>query len=123
MSSIRATVTASETETRILMQDETRDLLVARLGPLDIAHRYALRMLLEAVALWDQQEVGVVLCADETSAWHRAGLADALGLALETLLFKVQLVPAQVPSQRRARRLTGLGSFARERRVLRSVNS
>lgn len=121
MSSIRATVTASGSETRILIQDETGDRLVARLGPLESAHRYALKMLLEAVALWDQQTVEVVLCADDESSWERAGVVDALGLALETLLFKVELVPVEVPRPRRAKRLSGLGSFDQERRRLRSA--
>lgn len=123
MSSIRATVTASESETRILIEDTTGDRLVARLGPLHAAHRYALRMLLEAVALWDQEAVEVVLCADDTCDWQRTGVVDALGLALETLLFKVELVPSEGRPHRRTKRLTGLGSFKRERRVLRSTNS
>ncbi len=123
MSSIRATVTASGSETRILIQDETGDRLVARLGPLESAHRYALKMLLEAVALWDQQTIEVVLCADEESSWERAGVVDALGIALETLLFKVELVPAQVPRRRRAKRLTGLGRFDDERRRLRAARA
>ena len=123
MSSLRATVTASRSETRILIEDATGDRLIARLGPLDTAHRYALRTLLESVALWNQQTVTVVLCADESSDWQRAGVVDALGLALETLLFKVELVPAEVRPRRRAKRLTGLGSFERERRFLRSVDS
>lgn len=123
MSSIRATVTAARSETRILIADAAGDRLVARLGPLDTAHRYALRMLLEAVALWNQQSVDVVLCADDSSDWQRAGVVDALGLALETLLFKVELVPPGTRPRRRAKRLTGLGSFATERRLLRSVDS
>jgi hypothetical protein len=123
VSSIRATVTAARSETRILIADAEGDLLVARLGPLDTAHRYALRMLLEALALWNQQSVDVVLCADDSSDWQRAGVVDALGLALETLLFKVELVAPETRPRRRAKRLSGLGSFAPERRLLRSVDS
>jgi hypothetical protein len=117
MSSIRATVTVSGAETRILVQDATGDLLIARLGPLEYAHRYALRMLLEALALWDQQVVDVVLFADDESDWKRAGLLDALGVAREMALLRVQLVPAEARPQ--ARRLIGLGSFAQERQRLR----
>ena len=122
VSSIRATVTASRSETRIFIEDSAGDRLVARLGPLDTAHRYALRMLLEAVALWDQEAVEVVLCADDTCDWQRAGVVDALGLALETLLFKVELVPSEIRPRRRTKRLTALGSFQRERRLLRSTD-
>jgi hypothetical protein len=119
MSSIRATVTATGGETRILVQDLTGDLLIARLGPLEYAHRYALRMLLEAVALWDQHVVDVVLYADEESDWSRAGLFDALGVARETALLRVQVVAVETHRPARAKRLTGLGSFSRERQRLR----
>ena len=120
MSSIRATVTASSCETRILVQDSLGDVLLARLGPLEFAHRYALRMLLEGIALWEQQTAQVVLYADDSFDWHRVGLFDALGVARETALLKVELAPGEPRPLRRATRLTGLGSFARERVQLRS---
>lgn len=120
MSSIRATVTASSCATRVLIQDPMGDLLLARLGPIEHAHRYALRMLLEAIALWEQQATDVVLCADDSCDWHRAGLLDALGVARETALLNVKLVPSEARPLRRVSRLTGLGSFARERGNLRS---
>jgi len=121
MSSIRATVTVCDTETRILVQDSIGDLLIARLGPLQSAHRYALRSLLEAVALWAQQRIDVVLYADDRSDWHRSGLIDALDFAQETALLQVELVPTS-GVRRRAKRLAGLGSFERERRFLRTGN-
>ena len=120
MSSIRATVTASSCETRILVQDSMGDVLLARLGPLEFAHRYALRMLLEGIALWEQQTADVVLCADDSFDWHRVGLFDALGVARETALLKVELAPVERRPLRRATRLIGLGSFARERGQLHS---
>jgi hypothetical protein len=120
MSSMRATVTASSCTTRVLVQDSLGDVLLARLGSIEHAHRYALRMLLEAIALWEQQPLGVVLCADESCDWHRAGLSEAIGVARETALLKVELVPSEFRPLRRATRLTGLGSFARERGFLRS---
>lgn len=120
MSSIRATVTASSCTTRVLVQDSLGDVLLARLGSIEHAHHYALRMLLEAVALWEQQPLGVVLCADDSCDWHRAGLFEAIGVARETALIKLELVPSEPRPLRRATRLTGLGSFARERGFLRS---
>jgi hypothetical protein len=123
MSSIRATVTASSCTTRILVQDPIGDLLLARLGPIEQAHRYALRMLLEAIALWEQQAADVVLCADDTSDWQHAGLFDAIGVARETALLNIKLVPSEVRPVRRVVRLTGLGSFARERGQLRSAGT
>jgi hypothetical protein len=77
-------------------------------------------MLLEAIALWEQQPVDVVLCADESCDWYRAGLFDALGVARETALLNIKLVPSAARHLRRVSRLTGLGSFARERGHLRS---
>jgi hypothetical protein len=120
MSSMRATVTASSCTTRVLVQDSLGDVLLARLGSIEHAHRYALRMLLEAVALWEQQPLGIVLCADDSCDWHRMGLFEAVGVARETALLKVELVPVEPRPLRRATRLTGLGSFARERGFLRS---
>lgn len=119
MSSMRATVTASSCTTRVLVQDSLGDVLLARLGSIEHAHRYALRMLLEAIALWEQQPLGVVLCADDSCDWHRAGLFEAIGVARETALLKVEIVPSELRPIRRATRLTGLGSFARERGFLR----
>lgn len=120
MSSIRATVTASSCTTRLLVQDSLGDVLLARLSPVEHAHRYALRMLLEAIALWEQQPMDVVLCADDSCDWHRAGLFEAIGVARETALLKIKVVPSELRPLRRANRLTGLGSFARERGYLRS---
>jgi hypothetical protein len=120
MSSIRATVTASSCTTRILVQDSLGDVLLARLGSIEHAQRYALRMLLEAIALWEQQAMDVVLCADDSCDWYRTGLFEALGVARETALLKIELVPSELRPIRRAARLTGLGSFARERSHLRS---
>jgi hypothetical protein len=120
MSSMRATVTASSCTTRVLVQDSLGDVLLARLGSIEHAHHYALRMLLEAVALWEQQPLGVVLCADDSCDWHRAGLFEAVGVARETALLKIKLVPSELRPVRRVTRLTGLGSFARERGYLRS---
>jgi hypothetical protein len=120
MSSIRATVTASSCTTRLLVQDSLGDVLLARLGSVEHAHRYALRMLLEAVALWEQQPMDVVLCADDSCDWHRAGLFEAIGVARENALLKIKVVPSELRLLRRAGRLAGLGSFARERGYLRS---
>jgi len=120
MSSIRATVTTTSRTTRILIRDSIGDLLLARLGPIEDAHPYALRMLLEAIALWEQQPTDVVLYADDSCDWQRAGLFDALGVARETVLLNVTLVPSEARPLRRVARLTGLGSFARERRQLRA---
>jgi hypothetical protein len=123
MDRLRATVTLREGQTRILVQDGPSDLMIAKLGPLRGIHRYALRSLLEGIALWFQEQVHVVLCVDE-DLWFSHDLVDELGIGAETLHFRVEVVPVQArPSKPRGERLRGLGSFAPERRHLRLVPS
>lgn len=117
-----ATITATATETRILVQDESGDRLIARLGPLpSAAHGRALPTLLEALALWRGQPLCVVMCVDETFDWTRSGLADVLGFGLETLFYQVEIVPLEAHRRRRPKRLAGLGSFSTERRTRRRL--
>lgn len=115
---MRVTITATPTETRILVQDPSGDLLLARLPSLTCAaHPRALPCLMEALALWCGSKVPVVLYVDERCSWEQSGLSDALGCGLETLFFEVELVPLEPRRRRGGKRLTGLGSFARERRA------
>lgn len=118
MSPIQATVTSHSDSTRILVQVDGHDVLIARFRSPHNAHRNALRTLLEAVALWHQQPVRVVLFADDRCDWERSGLLDALGFGHETLHYEVDIVPCHEGSIR-AKRLAGLGGFAEERRRLR----
>lgn len=121
MLEMTVTITATAKETRILAQDETGDRLIGRLGPLSkVAHQRALPSLLEAIALWCGQTLRVVMYVDELFDWSRSGLADALDFGVETLFYRVEIVPLQVRRHRRAKRLSGLGSFKRERQLLRS---
>lgn len=113
------TVRVTPRETRVMVQDETGDRLIARLPPLSGSHRWALRTLLEALALWNDRRLRVVLFVDDSCDWDRLGLVDALGLGNETLHFDVEITPQEGPQCPRPQRLTGLGSFARERRSIR----
>lgn len=118
---MRATITAAAGETRILVEDVSGDRLLARLPALECAaHPRALASLLEALALWSGSKVHVVLCVDEQCGWEQSGLADALGFGLDTLLFEVEVVPLARRRNRGVKRLTGLGSFARERSLRRT---
>lgn len=119
---MRATITATATETRILVQDATGDRLLARLPPLAaIAHPRAIPSLLEALALCSGALVPTVLYVDERSNWQRSGLCEALGIGLETLFFEVEVIPLEHRQRRGARRLTGLGRFALERATCRRM--
>ena len=119
MNQMVTTVRVTPQETRVLVQDETGDRLIARLPPLSGSHRWALRTLLEGLALWSDRRLRVVLFADDSCDWDRLGLADALGLGQETLHFDVEIVPHEGRPSPRRQRLTSLGSFARERRSAR----
>lgn len=115
---MRATITASAAETRILVQDAGGDRLQARLPPLTCAsHPRALPCLIEALALWCGAKVPVVLYVDKRFSWEQSGLSDAFGFGFDTLFFEVEVVPLEPRRRRGAKRLTGLGSFARERRT------
>jgi hypothetical protein len=113
---MRATITATADETRILVEDASGDRLLARLPSLPCAaHPRALPCLVEALALWSGTKVHVVLYADERFSWENSGLSDALSFGIDTLFFEVEVVPLEPRRRRTAKRLTGLGSFARER--------
>lgn len=119
MSRMIATVTATLRETRVLARDSAGDRLIARLPPLAQSHRWGLKTLLESLALWSHQPLRVVLFVEESCDWEQLGLCDALGLESSGLHLDVEIVPHEVHRRSRARRLTGLGSFAPERQNLR----
>jgi len=110
---MRATITAEVSQTRVLVEDESGDRLVARLPPLiSAAHPRAMTTLLEALALWCGRPVPVVLCVDEPCDWELSGLTEAFGFGTESLFHHVQVVPRR---GQHPKRLSGLGSFAKER--------
>lgn len=119
MQAMVTTITVTANETQVLVQDQSGDRLIARLPALSTSHRWALRTLLEALALWSEAPLRVVLSVDDSYDWERLGLADALGLGNETLLYEVEFVPHVAHSTKRPRRLRGLGRFTRQRQLLR----
>jgi hypothetical protein len=121
---MKASITVTAQQTRVLVQDETGDRMLAQLPPLSSTrHARALPTLLEALALWCGQAVPVVLSVDELFDWQRSGLSDALDFGTETLFYSVEIVPIEHERRRpsRAKRLRGLGSFASERAAGRRV--
>ena len=67
-------------------------------------------LLLEALALWLQRPLSVVLCAADGEYSSALGLSDGFGFGHQTVHYDVEVVdPAQ--------RLRGLGSFADLRRL------
>lgn len=111
---ITVTIKASSSETALLVKQGPDELMIARLGPGSFAHRRALPALMEALALWFQSRVCVVLCAQTEEAASSTGLVDGLGCGLDTLHFEVNVL---LPGPGRAgARLRGLGDLRELRR-------
>jgi hypothetical protein len=115
-----ASVRITPDETRILVRDETGDRLISLLPPLHGTHRWALRALLESLALWSQRRLRVVLSADDSCDWQSLGLTDAFECASDSLHLDLDIVPYE-RRPGRLRHLVGLGSFRRERGLKRRV--
>jgi hypothetical protein len=86
------------------------EILKAILGPPQSAHPQAARSLCEALALWFQHPLSVVLCADDWESSSALRLCDGLGVGARTLHYEVNVVES-LPRPRRGRRLAGLGDF------------
>jgi hypothetical protein len=116
----RLTLIPRRDETRVLVTEGLRDVLLARLPPpAEPRHRWAAPMLIEAVSLWQGHPVRVVISADDQDYLYPLGLGDALGLASSSAHYVVDVVdPRETP---RASRLRGLGNFREARRQLRLV--
>ncbi len=95
--------------TRLLMMDGHDERMRAVLGPASGAHHRAAETLLEGLALWHQQALSVVLCADVGDSTSPLRLEDALGFGVRNVHFDVEVALRQ--RGRRARRLSTLGNF------------
>ncbi len=116
----RLTIVPRQQETRILMTEGPDDVLVARLAPVTAAHhRWAAPMLLEAIALWQDRPLRVVLSAESEDYLYSLGLCDGLGLGVSSLHYVVDIVDPR--EARRGRRLRGVGDFRDARRQLQLV--
>lgn len=93
--------------TKILVclgEDEVLKAILPTTSP----HRRALPTLFEALALWHQASVHVVLSAAEAESWSRLGLVEDLCVSAETVHYTVEL---RHPDRERPQRIRGLGSF------------
>jgi len=97
-------------ETRLLMMEGLDERMRAVLGPATRAHPRAAETLLEGLALWHQQALSVVLCADVEDGTSPLRLEDALGFGVRNVHFDVEV--ALRGGGRRPRRISSLGSFA-----------
>ena len=107
--SITVTISPEPDRVRVLAMTPTHDVLMAILGPISAAHPRAAATFLEGLALWYEQTLSVVLCADDSVGSYGMGLCDALGFGRSQLHFEVGIA---VPPRRRSQRaISGLGDF------------
>jgi hypothetical protein len=91
---------------RLLARRGRHDLMKAVLGPAEEAHPRAAATLLEGLALWHQQRLDVVLCADEPSDGCALGLCNALGFGEPNVHYEVGVAPRGP-----RRTIVGVGDF------------
>jgi hypothetical protein len=109
-----AILKTSPRSTRMLVRVHDDDVLKAVLLPSPTLHPRALPTMLEALSLWHQAPVRVVLCADEAASWCRLGLLDELWTGLDTVHYTVELRGLWRDPPRR---IDGLGDFRDLRRL------
>jgi hypothetical protein len=90
------------------------EILRASLGPPSQAHHQAAPMLLEALALWYQQPLRVVLSVDNDQTSACMGISDGFGFGQRTLHYSVEVRERERPP--RGRRLGGVADFCSLRR-------
>src|SRR5262245_60755531 len=100
--------------TKILVHVDEHEVLKAFL-PITKPHRRALPTLFEALALWHQASVRVVLSAADAEPWSRLGLVDELHTSVDTVHYTVEL--RRLDRERR-QRIPGLGSFTDLRQLV-----
>ena len=109
-----AVLKTSPRSTRMLVRIHDDDVLKAALHPPPTMHPRAMPVLLEALSLWHQTPVRVVLCAAEAASWCRLGLLDELHTGLDTVHYTVEVKGYwRDPPQR----IAGFGDFRDLRRL------
>jgi hypothetical protein len=101
--------------TKILIHLDEDEVLKAILPTTSAPHRRALPTFFEALALWHQTPVRVVLSAAEAESWSRLGLVDELFVSVDTVHYTVEL---RHPDRERRQRISGLGSFTDLRQLV-----
>lgn len=109
-----AILKTSPRSTRMLVRVHDEDVLKAALMPSPTLHPRAVPTLLEALSLWHQAPVRVVLCANEAASWFRLGLLDEMWTSLDTVHYSVEVRGFwRDPPQR----IAGFGDFRDLRRL------
>lgn len=109
MQPITVTMEPLAHETRLLVMAGRDEVMRAILGPTTASHPRAVPTFLEGLALWHQQALSVVLCADVEACLSATRLLDGLGFGTKNVHYNVEL--AFRADLERGRRLRGIGSF------------
>lgn len=112
MSRLVVTLEVRRESTRVLAMSGERDVLRAVLPFPSLAHPQAAETLLDAVSMWFQRPVSVVVRADAAGYSPALNLCDGFGFGRKTPRFDVDVY---MPDQRHR----SLGSFVELRRLAR----
>ncbi len=109
-----AVLKTSPRSLRMLVRLHDHDVLKAALMPPPTLHPRAIPTLLEALSLWHQAPVHVVLAANEAASWCRLGLLDDLHAGRDTVHYTIDVRGYwRDPPQR----ISGVGDFRDLRRL------
>ncbi len=103
MDRITVVLAPDREETRVLVRRGDLEMLRGRLAPWHRADPRAAQTLLDALSLWHQERLYVVLSARDPEASCGLHLCDGFGFGKETPAFHVEIL---------GHRRRGLGSFA-----------
>lgn len=110
MSEYTVTMSFSGVRSRILLMAGTDEVLRAVLPPhRQVRHPQAALSFLEALALWLDQRLRVVVSAADVDATSLFGLTDDLGSPGRGVYYEVEV--AEPKPRRRGRKLAGVGEF------------
>jgi len=119
MESYRLVLSPSSKWTKVLLSHGPDELLKALLPPpSQVRHERAATTLLEALSLWLDSTLPVVLCVDARDASCCLGLTDEMGVGIRSVYYGVEVTEREDARRRRGIRIPGVGDF-RDLRQLR----
>jgi len=112
------TISTKGNNTRLLLTTGPDELLRARLPPpCCVFYEDAFKSFLQALSLWLDHKLHVVLCVDAEDTSYCLGLTDSLGLGERHVFFDVE-IKMRDSRRRRGARIRGLGDFSDMRQLL-----
>jgi hypothetical protein len=119
MDSYRLLLSPSSKWTKVLLCHGPDEVLKALLPPpAQVRHERAATALIEALSLWLDTTLPVVLRVDARDASCCLGLTDEMGLGIRSVFYRVEVTEREDARRRRGIRIPGVGDF-RDLRQLR----